>query len=135
MARSALGQAVALHGRLATSARLLQPLLGASRLNAAAVERVLRSLAADAAYGANLPTRIAEWDRAAAVSVELGTLYAGIRQTARDGLRYSVANRSAYRAAAESMLRLLSTLPALDAGTRDLAEAAGVDVPAPAWGP
>jgi hypothetical protein len=135
MVRSALGQAVGLNSRLAATGESLEPLLNASRLNVSAVERELRSLAADAAYGANLPARMTGWDDAATVAAELAAFYDEVRDVARDGLRYSIANRSAYRAAGQAMVKLLSGLPELDARTRAVAEAAGAEVPPPAYGP
>ncbi len=129
MARSALGQAAELHVRLATAGDSLQAFLRADDLDASAVARVLRSLASDATYGASLGPRIASWPDAKAHSDELIAFYGSVRQTAREGLRASVTNEAAYRAAGEEMVTLLAGLGPVDDRTRALAADAGVDVP------
>jgi hypothetical protein len=45
------------------------------------------------------------------------------------------ANRSAYRTAGQSMVKLLGDLPELDARTRTVAQAAGANLPPSSYGP
>jgi hypothetical protein len=130
IARSALGQVGELHVRMATGAALLDSALEASTLDVSDVASLLRSLAADAAYGTDLAPRLAEWDDASPLAEELVAFYAQLRDTARDGLRASLTDAAAYRAAGVAMLDALDGMTTVDADARALADDADVDMPA-----
>jgi hypothetical protein len=129
ISRSAVGQAAALDGRLMDAGTSLRTALREKALDSAAVADTLRSLAADAAFGEDLASRMGAWDEAYALSLDLGNLYGSVRSTAREGLAASITNAPAYRAAAQKMLAVLAALPRLDTRLRDLAATTDIKLP------
>ena len=129
LSRSALGQAVALNGRIRESGELLTAALGAKRFDVPAVSQVLRMLSTDAVVGLGFTPHIGAWPGGAAASTELTTLYTSVKATAAEGLAASVRNEGAYRAAATQMVALLAGLDAVDAIVLDAADDAGVTLP------
>ena len=101
VSRSAVGQAAALDARLAGAAAGLRLALRDKDLDSASVADQLRSLAADAAFGEDLASRLGTWDQAYALSLDLANLYGSIRSTAREVLAASIQNDTAYRASAQ----------------------------------
>ncbi len=83
--------------------------------------RALRSLAADAALGRDLTARMIGWSAARGAVSQLDGFYLAIADTARTGLRFSLADRESYRATGETMLAVLADLESVDAGARDFA--------------
>src|SRR2546423_6653572 len=127
--RAALGQVAALDARLAGAAAPIRLALRDKDLDSAAVADMLRSLAADAAFGDDLASRLGTWDQAYALSLDLSNLYGSIRSTAREGLAASITNDPAYRATAQKMLAVLAGVAPLDKRLRDLARGADVQLP------
>ncbi|HEY7524453.1 MAG TPA: hypothetical protein VH720_12455, partial [Candidatus Limnocylindrales bacterium] len=105
--RSALDQAVTVNRRLAASGGLLRSALARKDLDSFAVAGLLRDLAADATYGADLIARVRAWSDADAVATDLELLYRDVRASARGGLAASLTNDRAYRAAGQRMLTVL----------------------------
>jgi hypothetical protein len=128
-ARSALDGSVMVNRRLAASGALLRTALVRKDLDSFAVAGLLRDLAADATYGADLIARLRPWTDAGVVASDLERLYLDVRSTARGGLVASLTNDRAYRLAGQRMLTVLHRIGALNAGIRTLADSAGVDLP------
>jgi hypothetical protein len=129
VSRSALGQAAALNTRLAAAASSLRLALREKDLDSASVADQLRSLAADAAFGEDLASRLGAWDQAYALSLDLANLYGAVRSTAREGLAASIQNDPAYRASAQKMLAVLAGLAPLDKRLRELAVSVDIRLP------
>jgi hypothetical protein len=129
VSRSALGQAAALDARLAAAASTLRLALRDKDLDSASVADQLRSLAADAAFGDDLASRLGAWDQAYALSLDLSNLYGSIRSAAREGLAASITNDPAYRASAQKMLAVLGGIAPLDKRLRDLALTVDIRLP------
>jgi hypothetical protein len=126
---SALRQSTMINQRLATDATRLSVALAMDEPSASEIARVLRALAANAAFGDRIAPDVADWTDAAAVSAGLVEFYATIGGTARDGLSYSLTSPAAYVAAGREMLAVMAGLPTLDAAARSVAEPAGIDLP------
>jgi hypothetical protein len=126
ISRSALGQAAALHQRLANSSSGLATALDQEAFDTLAVSQILRATSADAVVGLQLTPHIAEWSGGAALSADLRSFYLAIQATAAEGLSASIRNETAYRAAAVKMTELLAGLDAVDAQLRDVAGRADV---------
>jgi hypothetical protein len=126
ISRSALGQAAALHERLATSASGLATALDQETFDTLAVSQILRATSADAVVGLQLTPHIGAWTGGATLSGDLRSFYLAIQETAAAGLSASIRNETAYRAAADRMTELLAGLDAVDAQLRDVAGRAGV---------
>lgn len=126
---SALSGTAVVDGRIAVDAATLASTL--SRSNASSIElaRALRSLAADAALGIDLASRLAPWTDAAQVQAGLDDFYRAMAQEARTGLRASLNDTGAYRKAGARMLTVLSTMGTVDAKSRELAGTIGVELP------
>ena len=129
VSRSAVGQASALDARLAGAASGLRLALRDKDLDSASVADQLRSLAADAAFGEDLASRLGTWDQAYALSLDLANLYGSIRSTAREGLAASIQNDPAYRASAQKMLAVLPGITPLDKRLQDLAVSVDIRLP------
>jgi hypothetical protein len=129
VSRSALGQAAALDARLTGEAAALRFALRDKDLDSASVADQLRSLAADAAFGEDLASRLGAWDQAYALSLDLSNLYGSIRSTAREGLAASIQNDPAYRASAQKMLAVLNGIAPLDKRLRELALSVDIRLP------
>lgn len=126
--RSALGQAAAVHARLATSSSTLAAAIEGETFDTFAVSQILRSTSGDAVVGLQLTPHITTWSGGTTLSGDLRSFYLAIQETAAGGLSASMRNEAAYRAAAEDMLELLSGLGAVDAQLRDVAGRAGVSL-------
>jgi hypothetical protein len=131
LSRSALTQAIAVDARLAAASRDLAAALAARKFDAFAVSEVLRSLSSDAVNGLSLTPHIADWPDWTKTGSELSSFYSLVQATAGEGLSASIRNEPAYRAAGNSMLKVLAGLAAIDAGARNAATVAGV-LPSPA---
>ena len=107
---AALRQAVAINGRLLSSVDALKASLAAKPFESYAVATVLRSIASDAAVGADAANRLKPWRDADAARAGLAALYAQVRSTARSGLSAALGNTKAYKAAASEMLKVLGTV-------------------------
>lgn len=130
LARSALVHSGDVNVRLAVAGSDLRSALFATDLDTAEVIRLLRSVAGDAAEGADLSGRLGGWRDAASEVAQLRGFYATVRDTARQGLRWSPGDDAGYRGAATAMLDVLAGMDDIDATARDLADAAGVTLPA-----
>lgn len=128
-AMSALRQSTRLNQRVLADAERLSAALAATNPSSAEIAPILRKLATTAAFGAKLAPTVGEWDRASAVSGDLATFYADIAATAQGGLASSLQSTRAYVAAAEEMLRVVAQLDQIDADSRELGVAAGIDLP------
>ncbi len=126
LARSAMDQALAVNGRLASAADLLRGELAARALDASAVAQVLRVASADSVFADDVADRLTSWSGSAAVANHLKTFYLSVHETAAAGLDASVRNTAAYSASARALVRLLAGMPALDAELRASAASAGV---------
>lgn len=126
---SALSGTAVVNGRIAVDAATLASTLGRSNATPIELARALRSLAADAALGIDLAGRLAPWTDAAQVQAGLDDFYRAMAQEARTGLRASLNDEGAYRKAGVNMLKVLSTMGAVDAKSRDLAGSIGLELP------
>jgi hypothetical protein len=126
---SALSGTAVVNGRIAVDAKTLSNTLARSNATTTEIARALRSLAADAALGIDLAGRLATWPDASPVQTALDDFYRSMSQTARTGLRYSLADPAGYRAAGAAMLDVLATLGPVDALSRTLAETVDLELP------
>ena len=90
---------------------------------------ILRSIASNAQFGADLAPRIGTWDAANDFSLDLGTFYESVRETARDGLGISLTSSQGYRQAANDMVRTLRQLPSLQSAASKLGATANIQLP------
>lgn len=128
LSRSALGEAAAVHERLATSSSTLAAAVASETLDTLAVSQMLRATSADAVIGLQLTPVIGAWSGGATLSGDLRSFYLAVQATAAEGLSASIRNETAYRAAAEDMIELLGGLNTVDAQLRDVAGRAGVSL-------
>lgn len=128
-ALSALNQTATMNARLAAAVPGLAAALAEEDLDSVAVARILRAMAADAAYGAQATAGFAGWSEADGLALGLVGFYESVGNAARDGLSAALRNDTAYRAAAVRMLEVFGTLEGLDAAGRGLAAEAGVTLP------
>jgi hypothetical protein len=126
---SALSGTAVVNGRIAVDAETLTNTIAKKGVTTIEIARALRSLAADAALGIDLTDRMASWPDAAPAATKLDDFYRAIATTARDGLRASLSDGGAYRAAATSMLATLKGLRDVDAASRALAATVGLELP------
>lgn len=129
IAVAALSGTAVVNGRISVDAATLAVALSTDGTRTIDIARALRSLAADAALGTDLVGRIAPWTDAAPVMTQLDGFYGAMTTTARDGLRASLTNDAAYRAAGARMLTLLASLANVDAASRTLAATVDLDLP------
>jgi hypothetical protein len=127
-AMSALGQSARLNQRVLADAERLTIALAAAKPSSAEIAPILRTLATTASFGARLAPSVGDWDKASAVSADLATFYADIAATAQQGLSSSLSSSRAYQAAAERMLEVVSRVSAIDAASRALGAAAGIEL-------
>lgn len=127
---SSLMQAAAVNVKLAEASNLLRQQLDASKLSPEDTAAILRSIASNAQFGAELAPRIGTWDAANDLSLDLATFYESVRETARDGLGISLTSNSGYRQAATDMIRTLRQLRSLQAAATELGGSANIPVPA-----
>ena len=128
-AMSALRQSTRLNQRVLADAERLTAALAAPKPSSAEIAPILRTLATTAAFGAKLAPTVGEWDEASAVSGDLAAFYTDISSTAQQGLASSLKSTRAYVAAAEQMLTVVARLDEIDAASRGLGVAAGIDLP------
>ena len=126
---AALRQTVTINQRMLADVPALEAYVADKSPDAPAIAAALRAIAADAASGADIVTRIVFWKEAAELKAELQAFYASVRSTAREGLAASVNNPKAYQAAARQMLVVLAGVSAVDAQTQEVAGRSGVSVP------
>ncbi|HET9457274.1 MAG TPA: zinc ribbon domain-containing protein [Candidatus Limnocylindrales bacterium] len=129
LTRSAIGQALAVDTRLASSATALAGAAGARTFDTVEVAAILRTLSGDAVFGLQLTSHIGAWKGGTEVSGTLGAFYTAVRDVAAEGLTASIRNEAAYRAASTRMLQLLADLEGLDGSLRTVAAEAGVSLP------
>ena len=128
---SALRQAAIINGRLAGYAAELDKAVAAKSTKGIDIARILRAMSADVLFGIDIAPSIAPWTEATDLSSDLGTFYASVRDTAQAGLKASVSNTGAYKAAGKRMAKVLSALPKLDARAAGIVNAAGLAPLAP----
>jgi hypothetical protein len=127
--RGALDQSAAINAHFLDGSARLMSALARADIDSVAVASILRDLASDATFGADLVSRVGAWDKAALVAADLDDLYAAVRSTARSGLAASLTNDGAYRAAAQRMVTVLRRVPTVNKAILDLATTAGLDLP------
>jgi hypothetical protein len=123
---SSLRQATIINDRLSAHGGELKRLLAAGSTKGIDIARVLRATSADVLFGIDIAPSIAPWPEAADLSADLGTFYAAVRDTAQAGLKRSVSETAAYKTAAKRMVKLLATLPGLEARADEIVGAAGL---------
>ncbi len=128
-AAAALGQALVINDRLKSRAAELRAELAAKSFDTFAVATTLRGLTADAVIGSGMTARIGSWPAGTDVSARLAAYYRLIGSSAGEALAASLTDAAAYRSGANAMLRVLGSLPALDAAAEALAAEAGVELP------
>jgi hypothetical protein len=128
-ALSALSGTAVVNGRITVDADTLSSTLRRSNATSIEIARALRSLAADAALGIDQSGRLQPWTEAADVRSKLEAFYRDMADTARGGLRASLADVSAYRKAGDAMLKVLRTLGPVDAESRTLAGTVDLELP------
>lgn len=128
--RTALTETVRIDAELATAAASLQAALAGSSFDAMEVARTLRSMTADSYVGVEMTRHLGAWDRAGTLADDLNALYAQVHATASAGLDASVRNVAAYQTAAADLVVIVGTLAELDDEARELADDAGLDLPA-----
>ncbi len=126
-ALAALRQAALLDARIADDAATLSRLSGSG--TAGDIAKILRSLSADAAIGADIAPRLAAWESAQGLSGDRAAFYAAMAASAHSSLGDSISDTKAYRANAKSMLKVLRRLAALDAASRSLAAIVELELP------
>lgn len=129
-AANALRLTIAVDDRLSASEVRLRSLLSGS-FDTLAVAGMLRSMAADAAWGVDVVGRLADWPAAADLQPRLRDLYRKIVATASDGLSKTITSPTAYRTAAKRMLAHAAAISALRAESVALAAAYGISLPQP----
>jgi hypothetical protein len=126
---SALSGTTVVNGRISVDAATLSATLKKKGVETIEIARALRSLAADAALGIDLTSRLTPWADARTVQAELDTFYRGMADTAKTGLRASLADVAAYRKAGNAMLVVIADLAEVDAASRELAATIDVELP------
>ena len=126
---SALSGTAVVNGRITVDAMTLKTTLATRGVSTFEIARALRSLAADAALGMDLTGRMAPWTDARHVTAELDAFYRSMASAARDGLRASLTDASAYRASATAMLATIEDLGSVDASSRALAATVSLELP------
>ena len=129
-AANALRLTIAVDDRLSASEVRLRSLLSGS-FDTLAVASMLRSMAADAAWGSDVVGRLADWPAAADLQPRLRDQYRKIVATASDGLSKTLTSPTAYRTAAKRMLALAPNIAELRTESVALAAAYGISLPQP----
>jgi hypothetical protein len=129
LARSALVQAITVNEQLAGASGALRAALATAPFDASGVAEILRSISADAVYGADLADRVSGWPDSASIGTDLSGVYGAIHDSATNTLVASVRNTGAYRDGARAMVALLAKVAPVDARARDLATDQGVILP------
>ena len=128
---SSLRQAAIVNARLSGYATELDRALASKATKGIDIARILRAVSADVLFGVDIAPSIAPWPDAAGLSADLGTFYVSVRDSAQAGLKPSVSDTNAYKAAAKRMAKLLARLPVLDARAAEIVDAAGLAPLAP----
>jgi hypothetical protein len=128
-ALAALRQSTLLNQRLVVDGDRLSAALAAKKPSAVEIARILRVLAASAAFGDRIAPDVAVWSDGQVVSEGLTDFYSNVGATAREGLTASINNTKAYVAAGKAMKGVLAGLDDLDAEARVLAAWADVSLP------
>ena len=109
---TALRQVATIEDRILASDATLGKLYKAKSFNAVAAATSIRAIAADAAWGADVVDRLADWPAGAPIRAQLADFYQQVRQTARDALAVSINDAAKYKQSTKRMIRLLSSIPA-----------------------
>jgi hypothetical protein len=128
-ATSALSGTAVVNGRISVDAATLAATLKQKGVETIDIARALRSLAADAALGIDLTSRLTPWTEARDVQVQLDGFYRAMADTAKTGLRASLTDTAAYKKAGANMLTVIEQLGGVDAASRDLAESVDIELP------
>lgn len=126
---AALRQTVTINQRMLASVPVLEAQVAEKKPDAQAIAAKLRAIAAEAASGSDITTRIVFWKDAADLKTSLQSFYSSVRATAREGLAASLNNARAYKVAGKRMLVVLAGVGAIDAQTQQVAARSGVVVP------
>jgi hypothetical protein len=129
-ATAALKGTAAVNARIASTAAPLSAALADASFDSQGVAQILRRLNVEAGAAQALLPALNSWDEASAVHGQLRDFYASLRATANLALGASIRNDEAYKAAARDVLQQLAKLPSISSASRDLAQTAGVELPA-----
>jgi hypothetical protein len=129
IASSSLQQAADVNVKLAEGSLALRVALDESRFDTADAAMILRSIASNAQFGADLAPKIGTWEPGADLSADLAAFYETVRETARMGLGSSLANTQGYRQAATDMIRTLRGLRALQSSATKLGATVSITLP------
>ena len=127
---SSLRQAADVNVKLAEASIALHAQVDASTLDTEETAMILRTIASNAQFGADLAPRIGTWQAAGDLSLDLATFYETVRETARDGLGISLTSSKGYRQAATDMIRALRDVRGLQAAATKLGADANIALPA-----
>jgi hypothetical protein len=116
--------------RLAASTESLEGMLAVRKPRASELATLIRRVVADARSGADAAARLDGWAPGALLSANAAALYTSLASTASDGLVAPLGDRAAYVAAGRTVLAALGGLPDLAGAAREVAQRAGVAVPA-----
>lgn len=126
---AALSGTAVVNGRISVDAATLSETLKQKGVATIEIARALRSLAADAALGIDLTSRLTPWTDAHDVQVELDAFYRDMADTAKTGLRASLTDTAALRKSGTAMLKVIEQLAEVDAASRELAGSVDVELP------
>ena len=129
-ATAALKGTAAVNARIASTATPLSAALAAPNFDSQGVAQVLRRLNVEAGAAQALLPALNSWDDAGRVHAQLRDFYESLRTTANQALSASIRNDDVYKDAARTVLQQLAALPAISSASRDLAQTAGVELPA-----
>jgi hypothetical protein len=129
-ATAALKGTAAVNARIASTAAPLSAALATPDFDSQGVAQILRRLNVEAGAAQALLPALNSWDTASAIHGQLRDFYESLRATANLALSASIRNDEAYKAAARDVLQQLATLPSITSASRDLAQTAGVELPA-----
>jgi hypothetical protein len=130
IAGSSLQQAGDINVKLVEGSLALRAALDASTFDTEDTAIILRSIASNAQFGADLAPKIGTWQPGTELSTDLAAFYETVRETARTGLGSSLANSQGYRRAATDMIRTLRGLNALQSSAKELAATVSIALPA-----
>ena len=125
----ALSGTALINNRITTDAGKLAATLSDPNAATVDVARAMRALAADAQQGLDMSARLTPWTDAAPVAAKLDAFYRGLADAARDALRVSLNDATAYRRAGAELIGQMRGLAEVDAAARALAAGAGISLP------
>ena len=128
-AAAALGGTAVVNNRIVSDSDTLAEVLTNADSPTIDVARAMRALAADAQLGLDMTGRLTPWTEAAPVVAKLNAFYEDLTGAARDALRVSLNDATAYRAAGAGLIAKVRGLAEVDAATRELATSAGLTLP------